>query len=876
MDGVSFPNLGYIEEVFEKYRVNPEGIEPSWKHFFEGWELGQSFAVTGGASADLRIYHLIQTYRTYGHLKARVNPLAEGEPLQVRELSLDYLGFKSNELGEMFPTCGFLEKSQAPLKEIIEGLEKTYCGTIGIEYMGLRKPELEAWLQKIIEPFFKVPFSKDEKLEIFHDLNKAELFETFLHTKYVGQKRFSLEGGETLIPMLAFILETAAEENVNEVVLGMAHRGRLNVLANILNKSYEIIFREFEDHYTPELFEGTGDVKYHKGFVGALPTKKGEKMGVTLSANPSHLESVDPVVEGQVRAKQETEGRGTVLPILIHGDASVAGQGVVYETLQLCNLNGYATGGTVHIVINNQIGFTTLPKDGRSTRYCTDIALAFGAPVFHVNAEKPEECVYAAVLALKIRQKFHCDVFIDLNCYRKYGHNESDEPAFTQPYEYHIIHEKKSIREIYVEKLVQEGILDSASAQKIEQEFRDGLQAALEKVVSKPSIEPEMAKNPFEVCKTAVPAELLIELAEDFCHVPEGFNIHPKVAKLQKDRLEMLKGKIDWGMGETLAYASLLEDGIHVRLSGQDTRRGTFSHRHAVWVDQKNENVRYYPLSHLKRRKALFDVFNSPLSEFAVLGFEFGYSLFYRPALVVWEAQFGDFANGAQVIIDQYIAASEQKWGHRSGITLFLPHGYEGQGPEHSSARLERFLQLSGDDNWQIVNCTTPAQFFHVLRRNPLKTHPKPLVLFTPKGLLRHPLCVSTLTDFTQGTFEEFIDGPQNSPRRVLFCSGKIYYDLLAAGKKDDISIVRIEQLYPFHREKFAKMVEKYKGVPDWCWVQEEHNNMGAWFYIKPILEEIGQKPIRYIGRGVSSSTAAGSYELHKKQQAQILQEAFA
>jgi 2-oxoglutarate dehydrogenase E1 component len=878
MEGVSFLNLAYVDEQYQRYQANPDSVDPSWKHFFEGYELGQSLAPQG-VSLDLKIYHLIEMYRMYGHLKASINPLFP-QPADVPELSLTHLGFSESDLDKPFPTCGFLPAPEASLREIIEALEKTYCGSIGVEYMGLRMPELETWLQKIIEPNFPLPFTADQKLEIFHDLNKAELFETFLHTKYVGQKRFSLEGGETLIPMLAFILEEAVGENVHEVVLGMAHRGRLNVLANILNKSYGAIFNEFEDHYTPDLSEGTGDVKYHKGFTGSLSTKKGEQIAITLSANPSHLESVDPVVEGQARAKQETKGKATVLPILVHGDASVAGQGVVYETLQMSRLIGYETGGTVHIVINNQIGFTTLPKDGRSTQYCTDIAYAFGAPVFHVNAEKPEECVYAALLALRIRQKFHCDVFLDLYCYRKYGHNEGDEPAFTQPLEYQIIRSRPSPRKLYRDRLVQEGVLQSDTADKLETEFHTQLQTAMDTVASKtpPAAEPPAKESLLTPVATAVPAQTLIELAEDFCHVPDGLHLHPKILKLQEERVAMVKSpeaKIDWGMAEHLAFASLLADGVHVRLSGQDSRRATFSQRHAVWVDQQQENTRYYPLSHLKSGKAPFDVFNSPLSEFAVLGFDFGYSLFYPHALVLWEAQYGDFANGAQVIIDQYISASEQKWGHRSGITLLLPHGYEGQGPEHSSARMERYLQLSADDNWQIVNCTTPAQYFHLLRRQALRKQLRPLVVFTPKAILRHPQNVSVLQDFTQGTFEEFLDDPQTTkPRRLLLCSGKIFYDLIAERKVQDIAIVRVEQLYPFHREKFQKVLQKYSGA-EICWIQEEHSNMGAWSYIQPVLQEAIGKPVRYIGRGRSASTAAGSYALHKKQYSQMMQEAF-
>jgi 2-oxoglutarate dehydrogenase E1 component len=862
MEEVSFSNLAYLEEQYTKYTKNKDDVEASWRHFFEGWEMGQSVA---GASLDLQIDRLITAYRTYGHLKAGINCLQENVAA-IEELSLQKWGFGEDDLNKFFPTCGFLPQPQAPLRDLVAALEKTYCGAVGIEFMGLRAPDLEAWLEKRIEPGFPIPFNAAQKLEIFQDLNRAELFEHFLHTKYVGQKRFSLEGAETLIPMLAFILDEAGGDGVQDVVVGMSHRGRLNVLANILNKSYGTIFYEFEAHFTPDLSEGTGDVKYHKGLVGTVKTKEGHPLRVTLAANPSHLESVDPVVEGQARAMQQLHGKGAVLPILIHGDASVAGQGVVYETMQLSKLKGYATGGTVHIVINNQIGFTTLPQDGRSSRYCTDIAYAFGAPVFHVNAENPEECVLAAQLALQIRQKFHCDVFLDLNCYRKWGHNEGDEPAFTQPYEYQLIRAKKSIRQIYLDKLVNEGILTSSSAEEVEKEFRATLQRSLEETAVVPK---EASKPPIsEPIETSVEGSLLKELAADFCSIPQSFKIHPKIGRLLQERQAMLEGKgIDWGMAEHLAYATLLAEGVHVRISGQDSRRGTFSHRHAVWVDQEQEEKRYYPLSHLKKAKAPFDIYNSPLSEFAVLGFDFGYSLFYQNSLVIWEAQYGDFANGAQVIIDQYICCSEQKWGHRSGITLFLPHGFEGQGPEHSSARLERYLQLSSDNNWQIVNCSTPAQLFHLLRRQGKRKDRKPLILLTPKALLRHPQFISPLEEFTTGSFQPFFADPTiQNPRRVLVCSGKVYYDLLAARKKTDIAIVRIDELYPFEAETFKLMAKKYPSEAAWFWVQEEHSNMGAATYIRPLLEEVLGKEVGYCGRGPSAATAAGSYALHKQQ----------
>jgi 2-oxoglutarate dehydrogenase E1 component len=880
---ISFSNLEMIDQLYQSYKANPDSVDVSWRYFFEGWELGQLQPPGKSGSLDLQVYLMIDAYRRYGHLSAAINPLAPTPPAEAPELKLENFGFKAGDMQRVVPTSGFLKEKEAPLGKVVEALKKTYAGTIGIEYMGLGNPELEAWMQKRIEPNFPIPFSADEKISILHDLNRAEIFESFIHTKYTGQKRFSLEGGETFIPMLACILENAAEEGVSEALIAMAHRGRLNVLANILNKSYTTIFHEFEDHYTPDLTEGAGDVKYHKGFVGQLTTKKGKQINVTLSANASHLESQYPIVEGEARAKQEVSGKKGAIPIAIHGDAALAGQGVIYETMQLCNLKGYGTGGTIHVVINNQIGFTTLPKDSRSTRYCTDIAHGFGAPVFHVNVEKPEECVFAAKLSLELRQRFHCDVFLDLYCWRKYGHNEGDEPAFTQPIEYQTIRSKKPIREIYRDALVQEGVLDTAHAAKLESEFKANLQKALEAVPGSPSNPPTFKPKiePVGTYPTAVPQQLLVELAEDFCHIPDGFTLHPKVQKVVQDRLNMVhadpsKPVVDWGMAEHLAYATILADGHHIRISGQDARRGTFSHRHAVWVDQKKEDVRYFPLSHLKKKKALFDIFNSSLSEYAVLGFEFGYSLAYPTALVIWEAQYGDFANGAQIAIDQYIAASEQKWGHRSSVTLMLPHGHEGAGPEHTSARMERYLQLCGDNNMQIVHCSNPAQLFHVLRRQVMLKSQKPLVLFTPKAYLRNPAFQSCLNDFTSGTFEEFLDDPKPSkkPKRLFFCSGKFFYELMNARKKDDAAILRIEQLYPFNMEKCQALLKKYAGFQECIWAQEEHQNMGAWTYVRPILEEAAKMDVKYVGRSQSATPAAGSHALHKMQLEAVLKEA--
>lgn len=885
-------NLNLIDELYHSYLGDPESVDASWKYFFEGMEFATTDLPKSEASSDLRVYHLIESYRIHGHLLARFNPLAIDFPREVKELSLEKLGFTQEELSQLFPTCGFLQEEQAPLHKIIEGLKATYCGKIGVEYMGMVDPLLEKWLQERIEPYFTLRLNSEEKREILKALNRAELFESFIHTKYVGQKRFSLEGEESLIPLLREIIEVGGQGELEEVYLGMAHRGRLNVLANIFNKSYAQIFYEFEDFYTPDLYEGTGDVKYHKGFEGDFILKSGKKMKLSLSANPSHLESVDPVVEGQVRAKQQQRNRKgsekAILPILIHGDAAVAGQGVVYETLELSRLNGYQTGGTIHIVINNQIGFTTLPKDARSTRYCTDVAKTIGAPIFHVNAEDPEGVVAVAKIAIEMRQRFQCDLFIDLNGYRKYGHNESDEPGFTQPLQYQMIKSKKSIRELYRDQLIEEGVLDSSAAEVLENEFKENLHSALESIKREQPRAKENHKREkqdlFAPVKTAVESTLLIEMAKSFCTPPPNFHLHPKVARHVQERLNMVLGSpkvptIDWGMGEHLAYASLLCEGIHIRLSGQDVRRGTFSHRHALWVDQSDAHP-YFPLSHIKEGQAPFDAFNSPLSEFAVLGFDFGYSTVYPRSLVIWEAQFGDFCNGAQIIIDQYLSACEQKWQQQSNLTLKLPHGYEGQGPEHSSARMERFLQLCGDDNMQIANCTTPAQLFHLLRRQAVRETKKPLIIFTPKALLRHPQCLSSLDAFTQGSFQELLDDPKELTKvnKLLFCTGKIYYDLVAQREQrslSDVSIVRLEQLYPFPLFQIKKILQKQEGVGEILWVQEEHQNMGAWGYLQPLFKEELQVEIGYRGRKRSASTAAGSHALHKQQQSALMEEVF-
>ncbi|MCB1109631.1 MAG: 2-oxoglutarate dehydrogenase E1 component, partial [Chlamydiia bacterium] len=667
---------------------------------------------------------------------------------------------------------------------------------------------------------------------------------------------------------------------------GMAHRGRLNVLTNILGKSYTDLFREFEKTYIPDTFEGSGDVKYHKGFSSDVPTRAGKTVHLSLCANPSHLEAVDPVVEGRTRAKQEQNFGGKtfpILPVLIHGDASISGQGVVYETMQLSKLTGYQTGGTLHIVFNNQVGFTANPEETKSTPYCTDIAKSFGAPVFHVNAEDPEKCVAVMRLAVEIRQRFGCDVFIELNCHRKYGHNETDEPAFTQPHIYQIIKQKDIIRNLYRNRLMQEGSLSKEEGEALEKEFKDSLEEAL-KITQEESLKKTFPEKPSLLApvKTDVPIERLKELTDRLTTVPEGFTLNPKLKRLLEDRKKMITGDleapvVDWGMAEHLAFATLLTEGVHIRLSGQDSGRGTFSHRHATLTDQKTAE-RYYPLSHLSADQAPFNVYNSPLSEYAVMGFEYGYSLSYHKALTLWEGQFGDFANGAQIVIDQFIVSAEQKWGRLSPLTLLLPHGYEGQGPEHSSGRMERFLQLAGNDSLYIINPSNAAQYFHALRRQGMQKLLKPLVIFTPKALLRFPPSMSPPQDLSQGEFQEVIDDPKRPKhaKRLLFCCGKVYYDLMEKNTRDDLALIRIEQLYPLHEEKIQAILKNYAKISECFWVQEEPQNQGAYSYIAPLLQNLLPEKLilRYVGRDRSASTAAGTIALHNQEREKFLKEA--
>lgn len=894
-------NLTFLEDIYEKYQSHPQSIDPSWIHFFQKLDGERSkgtspaFPYAQITTHLEKITDLVEAYRRHGHLFANLNPIALENPKFPEELKLENLGFKPEDEEANVMTLNLLSQTQAPLKSMIEILQKRYCKSIGFEFKGFTNQKVEAWIQEQIESGrFDKPLNLEEKLMILDVLTRTEVLETFLHTKHVGKKRFSLEGAETLIPMLTSLIAKAAEEGGEEIYIGMSHRGRLNVLANVLNKPISAILKDFDEEYMPAPTEGMGDIRYHKGHANeSVLTWHGKSIKLTLAPNPSHLESVNPVVEGQTHAKQFLVGdekeRNRIIPFLMHGDAALAGQGIVYETLQMSKLPGFETGGTVHIVINNQIGFTTSPQEGRSTLYCTDIAKTFEFPVFHVNAEDPERCVLIAIFALEIRRRFHCDVFIDLNCYRKYGHNEGDEPAFTQPLEYQIIRNKKSIRNLYLDQLIQEGAIEEAGAQHQEEALKQHFQEAyqqsqIQKENSKDASEitPEDAFN-FSVVETKVDLSLLKQVTECFQHIPVDFHINAKIKNLFLERSKaVLEGiNFDWGTGELLAYGTLLIQGFPVRLAGQDSGRGTFSHRHALWVDQEN-NHSYFPLAHLHQNQARFEVLNTCLSEAAALGFEYGYSTVCSKGLNIWEAQFGDFVNSAQVIIDQYIASGEQKWKQASNLVLLLPHGFEGQGPEHSSARFERFLALAGHENMQITNPTTPSQLFHLLRRQVLQPLQKPLIILTPKGLLRHPQCTSQVNDLIQGRFSLILDDPKapKNIRKLVLCSGRIYYDLDAHREKEkrsDIAIVRLEQLYPLDIQSLKKVIANYGSFQSCLWVQDEPENMGAWPFISFYLHQIlpPEIPLSYVGRERSASPATGFYARHKQEFATILSQVF-
>jgi 2-oxoglutarate decarboxylase len=870
----------FYEDIFASLKVPYEPV---------GWSRDVATVDDPNVLAEkqARVIQLINMYRVRGHLLADLNPIAY-EVLSNPELDLAHYGLTVWDLDREFLTDGLLDEPRMSLRKIIDTLRDAYCSSVGIEYMHISDPARKNWVRSKAEGKPE-DISPADKRRVLDKLNAAEAFERFLHSKYTGQKRFSLEGAESVIPMLDALLEDAANNGLLETVIGMAHRGRLNVLANIVGKGFHEIFAEFEGAMDPDSVQGQGDVKYHLGMTGRFTARSGEELGVVMAPNPSHLEAVDPVVEGMVRAKHDMLGighHGKVLPVLLHGDAAFAGQGVVAETLQLSEVNGYRTGGTIHVVINNQIGFTTSPRNARSTQYATDVAKILQAPILHVNGDDPEACVRATHWAFQYRQEFGTDIFIDLVCYRRYGHNEGDEPAYTQPLMYSKIEDRRSVRKLYLESLLNRGDLTVEEAEQSFEDFRSRLQHAFEETKSA-DLEPVRAQPPpapagvLPAVETGVESGRLEHIWDVVTSFPEGFEPHPKLRKQIEKRRGLLSGDaVDWAGGEALAFGSLLIEGIRVRLSGQDSRRGTFSQRHSVYVDHRTEEE-YVPLAHLSEDQAPFRSLDSILSEFAVMGFEYGYSIANGDALVCWEAQFGDFVNGAQVIVDQFVAAGEDKWKQASGLVLLLPHGYEGQGPEHSSARLERFLTLAAEDNMQVVQPTTAAQYFHVLRRQMVRSIRKPLIVMTPKSLLRAKASASAAAEFTSGSFRETLDDPtfadadRSKVERVVICTGKVAYSLMQARDEREapVAVVRVEQIYPFPYEQLKEIFALYPGADEIVWVQEEPANMGAWHFIHLNLSErLDQnRTLSVVSRHESGSPAAGSASIHGQENEDLL-----
>ncbi len=895
MSIVSNASPEYIEHLYLIWKESPDQLPLSWRAYFEGFELGsenepsvvEMQPAAEHACKQSAVQSLIYRYRDIGHLLACTDPLSYC-PTSHPMLDLEAFGLGNEDLGTVY-LCGRFYKPQATLQEIIDSMKETYCRSIGVEYMQIQNPQERQWLMDRMEPVRNRPdFTLEEKTRTLWKLMAATLFEKFLHKKFLGQKRFSLEGGESLIPLLDRLVHEAGRRQVKDIVLGMSHRGRLNVLANIFGKPYGTIFAEYEDNIE-HAFVGEGDVKYHKGFATNIEVE-GHKVHLTMAANPSHLELVNPVVEGKARARQAAhgpDGKNQVLPILLHGDAAFAGQGVVPETLNLSQLEGYRTGGTIHVVINNQIGFTTLPADSRSTRYATDVAKMLAVPIFHVHGDDPEALLFIADLALDYRQSFGRDVIIEIICYRRHGHNEGDEPNFTQPLMYETIRNHPPIHQLYAERLVEEGLVPEEIDAMV-----SGVNQCLELALSEEErtvdvgflgkweqIDRDYSQPKVE---SKVDRETLKNLAEALTRFPDGFTPHPKVLKMLENRRRTIEeGEgIDWGGAEALAFASLLNEGFSVRLSGQDSRRGTFNHRHAGLIDTQTGET-CIPLAHTAQKGASFQVYNSMLSEAAVLGFEYGYSLETPFGLTLWEAQFGDFANGAQAVIDQFIVNSATKWDRASGLVMLLPHGFEGQGPEHSSARIERYLQLCANNNMQVVYPSTPAQLFHLLHRQMKQPFRRPLIVFTPKSLLRRPQCRSSLQALTEGGFEEILPDSLEPGRvsTLILCSGKVYYDLLERRNKDqrqDLALLRLEQLYPLHQERLKRALDPYRQATRVAWVQEEPQNAGAWSFLRAHLAEaLGREP-EYIGRDEAESPAVGSHRTHLLEQQALVDQAFA
>ena len=912
MDRFSFLNAAHTEffaQLYEQYLENPDSIEPSWRSFFQGFDFGMSTYNDENPAAQMAEYasnnqdfsqiseklqkefnvlKLIDAYRTRGHLFTKTNPVRDRRTY-TPTLAIENYGLYQADLSTVFDAAKVIKIAPCSLQEILNHLDKIYCESIGVEYMYIRKPEVIQWIQDKIGYNDNIPkFSVDEKKNILSKLNEAVSFENFLHTKYVGQKRFSLEGGESIIPGLDALIEAAAEKGVEQFVMGMAHRGRLNVLANIFGKSTQDIFSEFDgkDYDDDALFDG--DVKYHLGLTSDRKTKSGKNININLAPNPSHLETVGAVIEGITRAKQDhyyPDDFSKVLPIALHGDAAVAGQGIVYEIVQMAQLDGYKTGGTIHIVINNQVGFTTNYLDARSSTYCTDVAKVTLSPVLHVNADDAEAVVHAMLFALDYRMQFGSDVFIDLLGYRKYGHNEGDEPRFTQPLLYKLIAKHQNPRDIYAERLLSEGVIDATFVKQLENQYKSVLEVNLEASRKKdltiitPFMQNEWqgftqvdAATMLQKVDTTFSKAGLTEIADVITALPKDKKFISKIEKLINDRKTMFfeTDKLDWAMAELLAYGSLLTEGYDVRISGQDVERGTFSHRHAVVkVEDSEEEV--ILLQNLKNQNGKFNIFNSLLSEYGVVGFDYGYALASPKTLTIWEAQFGDFSNGAQIMLDQYISAAEDKWNNQNGLVMLLPHGYEGQGAEHSSARMERYLQMCANENMFVADCTTPANFFHLLRRQMKTTYRKPLIVFTPKSLLRDPRVVSTVNEFATGSFQETIDDTvvnKKDIKTLVFCTGKFYYDLVVERdnlKRNDVALVRIEQLFPLAIDQLKEIIAKYPNADDYVWAQEEPRNMGAYSYM---LMNFSLVKLRVASLKAYSAPAAGSYARSKQRHA--------
>ena len=906
---ISNADVSFIDDLYQKYKSDPESVDISWQRFFEGFEFSQensdengnastAISTSGISLKELGVRNLIHAYRTRGHLKSDTNPVRPRRKHNVL-LELTDFGLTNEDLDVEYEyeVGHSLGLGKAKLKNIFEALKKVYLGPIGFEYMHIRNHEVIDWFKEQAErKFLNFNPESEEKRRILTKLNEAVVFENFLHTKYIGQKRFSLEGGENTIPALDKIIRKAINEGVEEVVIGMAHRGRLNVLANIMKKTYEEIFSEFEGTAVLDMTMGYGDVKYHLGYSSKYKNEEGKEIYLKLAPNPSHLEAVDPVVLGYTRAQMDDEYKGDLrkaMPILIHGDAAIAGQGIIYEITQMANLPGYTTGGTIHFVINNQVGFTTDYDDARSSIYCTDIGKIVDAPILHVNGDDAEAVNFCAELAIDYRQKFGKDIYIDLLCYRRHGHNESDEPKFTQPKLYNVIAKHPNPREVYSKRLVEKGDTDAQMAKRMDKEFRSLLQDRLNLVKQKPwPYQPQKMEEEWKLLTLAVPSDFdkspetgiskvdFENVGKALTTLPEGFKPIKQIEKLLKERKANFFEKriLNWADAELLAYGSLLLDRKIVRISGQDVKRGTFSHRHSMVFDAET-NQPYCFLCNIKKGQEEFKIYNSLLSEFGVLGFEYGYAMASPNALVIWEAQFGDFVNGAQVLIDQFVTSSGTKWQQMNGIVMLLPHGYEGQGPDHSSARVERFLELAADYNIIVANITTPANFFHLLRRQLTWNFRKPCIVMSPKSLLRHPEVISPVKDFTKGGFKEIIDDDYADPKKVnklLFCSGKIYFDLLheqRKSKRKDVAIIRIEQLFPFPEIQIREIRKKYGQDAKVLWVQEEPENMGAWTYI---LRKYRTNVDEGVFRPPSASPATGFSRIHHEEQQEIVTKAFA